>query len=227
MKKSLITLCLVLLTAVGAQAQSETLRVWLDNHVSLTADSTTTTYVKFYQNDGDNAYVSFNLSLIVPKGIHVHQVKQGRNLVDDISLSERATTTHSIACSMPSDTILKIACTTIQNQEFYNDDEEGNPMDELFTIGLIADPTTFNGNHVVTMPADGLVFSMKQDGTYVISRIKEDVTSVFTVTGGVSVSIKNTSSDDSPKAIYDLSGRKLNEPLNKGVYIENGKKVMK
>ena len=104
MKKSIMTICLVLLTTVGAQAQSETLRVWLDSKVTFTADSSTVAYLKLYENDGDQQYTSFNMSLIVPKGIHVNKVKQGRNTVDDIFLSERATTTHTIACNLPSDT---------------------------------------------------------------------------------------------------------------------------
>ena len=222
-----MTVCLVLLTAVGAQAQSETLRVWLDSQVTFTADSSTVTYLKLYENDGDQQYTSFNMSLIVPKGIHVNKVKQGRNTVDDISLSERATTTHSIACSMTSDTLLKVSCTSNLNQDLYNDDESGNPLDELWTIGLIADPTMVNGDYVVTMSAGGLVFNMKQDETYVSSRIKEDVTCIFTITGGVITSIRKISCNGKDGNIYDLNGRKLNTLFNKGVYIENGKKIAK
>ena len=190
MKKTIMTICLMLLAVAGVKAQSETLRVWIDSQVTFTADSSTVTYLKLYENDGDQQYTSFNMSLIVPKGIHVNKVKQSRNTVNDISLSERATTTHSISCNMPSDTLLKVACTSSENQDLYNDDEEGNPLDEVWTIGLIAEPTMVNGDYVVTMPADGLVFNMRQGDTYVSSRIKEDVTSVFTITEGIISSIR-------------------------------------
>lgn len=227
MKKFVMTFCLVLLTVVGAQAQSETLRVWLDSKVTFTADGSTVTYLKLYENDGDQGYTSFNMSLYVPKGIHVNKVKQGRDMVDDIFLSERATTTHTIACNMPSETLLKVACTSSMNQDLYNDDEEGNPLDEVWTIGLVADPTMANGDYIVTMPADGLIFNMKQGDTYVSSRIKEDVKCVFTITGGTITSIKTLPVEGGKDALYDLNGRKMDTPVSKGVYIENGKKVVK
>lgn len=227
MKKFVMTFCLVLLTVVGAQAQSETLRVWLDSKVTFTADGSTVTYLKLYENDGTQGYTSFNMSLYVPKGIHVNKVKQGRDMVDDIFLSERATTTHTIACNMPSETLLKVACTSSMNQDLYNDDEEGNPLDEVWTIGLVADPTMANGDYIVTMPADGLIFNMKQDDTYVSSRIKEDVKCVFTITGGTITSIKTLPVEGGKDALYDLNGRKMDTPVSKGVYIENGKKVVK
>lgn len=227
MKKFVMTFCLVLLTVVGAQAQSETLRVWLDSKVTFTADGSTVTYLKLYENDGEQGYTSFNMSLYVPKGIHVNKVKQGRDMVDDIFLSERATTTHTIACNMPSETLLKVACTSSMNQDLYNDDEEGNPLDEVWTIGLVADPTMANGDYIVTMPADGLIFNMKQGDTYVSSRIKEDVKCVFTITGGTITSIKTLPVEGGKDALYDLNGRKMDKPVSKGVYIENGKKVVK
>ena len=148
-------------------------------------------------------------------------------MVDDIFLSERATTTHTIACNMPSETLLKVACTSSMNQDLYNDDEEGNPLDEVWTIGLVADPTMANGDYIVTMPADGLIFNMKQGDTYVSSRIKEDVKCVFTITGGTITSIKTLPVEGGKDALYDLNGRKMDKPVSKGVYIENGKKVVK
>ena len=148
MKIKLFFLSLLLLISVRAQAQSETLRVWLDSNVTLTADSTSVAYLTLYENDGAQGYTSFNMSLIVPKGIHVNKVQQGRDLLNDISLSERATATHTIACNMPADTLLTVACTSSTNQDLYTDDAEGNPLDALWTIGLIAEPTMENGDYV-------------------------------------------------------------------------------
>lgn len=226
MKKLLLTFAISIVSILGVQAQSTTLKVWLDSKVTFQADGTTVTYLKLYENDGDQGYTSFNMSLIVPKGISVNKVKQGRNTVDDIFLSERATTTHTIACNMPSETLLKVACISTLNQDLYNDDEEGNPLDELWTIGLLADPTMENGDYVVTMPADGLIFNMKDGDNYVSSRISEDVTCVFTIEGGVITAIKQVTVDaEDASAIYDLQGRKLANPVGSGVYIIDGKKV--
>lgn len=226
MKKLLLTLAISIVSIIGVQAQSTTLKVWLDSKVTFQADGTTVTYLKLYENDGEQGYTSFNMSLIVPKGISVNKVKQGRETVDDILLSERATTTHTIACNMPSETLLKVACISTLNQDLYNDDEEGNPLDELWTIGLLADPTMENGDYVVTMPADGLIFNMKDGDNYVSSRISEDVTCVFTIEGGVLTAIKQVTVDaEDASAIYDLQGRKLTNPVGSGVYIINGKKV--
>lgn len=226
MKKLLLTLAISIVSIIGVQAQSTTLKVWLDSKVTFQADGTTVTYLKLYENDGEQGYTSFNMSLIVPKGISVNKVKQGREIVDDIFLSERATTTHTIACNMPSETLLKVACISTLNQDLYNDDEEGNPLDELWTIGLLADPTMENGDYVVTMPADGLIFNMKDGDNYVSSRISEDVTCVFTIEGGVLTAIKQVTVDaEDASAIYDLQGRKLTNPVGSGVYIIDGKKV--
>ncbi len=226
MKKLLLTLAISIVSIIGVQAQSTTLKVWLDSKVTFQADGTTVTYLKLYENDGEQGYTSFNMSLIVPKGISVNKVKQGRETVDDIFLSERATTTHTIACNMPSETLLKVACISTLNQDLYNDDEEGNPLDELWTIGLLADPTMENGDYVVTMPADGLIFNMKDGDNYVSSRISEDVTCVFTIEGGVLTAIKQVTVDaEDASAIYDLQGRKLTNPVGSGVYIIDGKKV--
>lgn len=227
MKKAIISVCMALFLVMCVHAQSETLRVWLDSKVVFNADSTSVTYLKLYENDGDQSYTSFNMSLRVPKGIHVNKVKQGRDLVDDINLSERATTTHTIACNMPSDTLLKVACISTLNQDLYNDDVDGNPLDEVWTIGLIAEPSMVNGDYVVTMPANGLIFNMKQGDTYVSSRIKEDVTCIFTIEGGQISSIRQVNRDaEGVKGTYDLQGRKLDKPLGNGIYIIDGKKVV-
>ena len=113
------------------------------------------------------------------------------------------------------------------NQDLFNDDEQGNPLDEIWTIGLVADPAMENGDYIVTMPADGLIFNMKQGGTYVSSRIKEDVKCVFTITEGTITAIRKLPINTEKDAIYDLVGRKVKTPVRKGIYIVNGKKVLK
>lgn len=216
MKRLVILTCLVHLAIAGVQAQSKTLKVWLDSYMTLTADSTTVTYLKVYQSDAVEEYTSFNMSIVVPQGVKIHRVGNG----DDIVLSERGAASHVIACYMPSDTLLKVACASMQNENL------ATAPTELFTIGLIAEKTMVNGDYVVRMPADGLVFNGKLGGTYVSSAVPEDATCRLTIKGGVDASI-STSTTSGAKGLYDMQGRKIVQPVEKGVYIENGHKVLK
>ena len=142
--------CLLALITVRANAQS-TLEVWLDQSTEITADGTTVTYLTFYQKDPNINYIAFNMAITVPKGIKIHQKKVGRETVNDIELSVRATSTHSIACNMPDENTIKIASTSSELQEFFPDDEDGNLYDPLFTIGLVGDPTMYNGTYQIEM----------------------------------------------------------------------------
>lgn len=216
MKRLVILTCLVHLAIAGVQAQSKTLKVWLDSYMTLTADSTTVTYLKVYQSDAVEEYTSFNMSIVVPQGVKIHCV----GYANDIVLSERGAASHVIACNMPSDTLLKVACASMQNESM------ATAPTELFTIGLIAEKTMVNGDYVVRMPADGLVFNGKLGGTYVSSAVPEDATCRLTIKGGVDVSI-STSTTSGAKGLYDMQGRKIVQPVEKGVYIENGHKVLK
>lgn len=157
--KRFMTFCL--LAIIGGQVMgktftSETLKMWM-NDVTITADGKTVTYLTVYQNDPEQDYTSFNMSIFVPEGIHIAQVVSGRGSTrNDITLSERADETHSIDCSEYSPTEIRVIATSSQNLNFYSTDYQDQPMDELFTIGLIADPTMINGTYNIT--TDGIVF---------------------------------------------------------------------
>lgn len=149
MKLSSILVCCLALLSGRAQAQRETVKVWADD-VTLVADGKTITYVTVYEHSDEHDYTSFSMSLKVPKGIKIGKVKSGRNWVNAISLSQRATDTHTIACDMPDDSLsVNIMSFSMQNDDFYPDDEDGNPMDELFTIGLVGEPTLLNGTYAI------------------------------------------------------------------------------
>ena len=216
MKRLVILTCLVHLAIAGVQAQSKTLKVWLDSYMTLTADSTTVTYLKVYQSDAVEEYTSFNMSIVVPQGVKIHRVGNG----DDIVLSERGAASHVIACNMPSDTLLKVACASMQNESM------ATAPTELFTIGLIAEKTMVNGDYVVRMPASGLVFNGKLGDIYVSSGIQDDATCLLTIEGGLDSSIP-ADTEHSASGIYDLQGRKVNRADGgEGVYIEDGRKVL-
>ncbi len=158
----------------------------MDKTVQMTADGSTVTYLTIYQLDPNVDYVAFNMTLTVPKGTKINQVKQGRDKVNDIFLSARATTTHSISCNMADERTLKIACVSSLNQPLYPDDGEGtDPYAPLFTIGLLADPSTINGTYAVEMTGCRFV---KEDGnSYSATDLDHVEYSDFTVAGGTDV----------------------------------------
>ena len=222
MNRILVLICLVHLTLAGVQAQSQNLTVWLDKVITMTADSSTVTYVKVYQTDPSEDYISFNMSIVIPKGIKVFKTKAG----DEIKLSQRGTASHTIACNMPADTLIKVACISMQNQELNKIDESASEPTELFTIGLIAEREIYNGDYVMVIPASGIVFNGKSGETYVSSKITENVTATLKVVGGIETSIHSVTSQKK-NGLYDMQGRKVFSKPKHGVYIEDGKKVLK
>lgn len=169
---------LALLTAVQASAQTETLKVWMDD-VTMTADGKTVTRLYVMENDVVD-YTAFSLSLIVPKGVTIAKVKSGRNTVNDIRLTERLND-HTISCNMLSDgRTIKIISSSPSNSNFYPDDVDGNVMDSIFSIGLVADPVMVNGNYTIEIKDCKFVL---QDAS--ASQPQEAVTASMKVTGGV------------------------------------------
>ena len=223
---SIILLCLLLF---GGQAKaqtsptSETLQVWMED-VTLNADGETITYVTVYEHDNLN-YTAFNMSLIVPKGVKIATVKAGRGTRNAIDLSVRAAETHSISGNMPDETHIKIICTSSQNDEFYPDDEAGNPVDEIFKIGLIAENSTVNGIYNIT--TEGVDFVLKP-GTSDVASYSPATSPTFqlTITGGQDESsIEALTTEDSNSDRYDLSGRRTTA-AHKGVFIQEGRKKL-
>lgn len=193
-----ILLLLLLATLPRMVDASETLEVWMDKSVSFTADGKTVTKLMFRERDPNINYIAFNMTLTVPKGIHINQVKSGRNYVNDIKLTERATSTHAIACNMPDETTVKIICTSSLNEELYPDDEEGKLMDELFEIGFVADADTYNGTYAIEMT--GCKFVQNDENDQIIGHVLDHTEYCdFVVSGG----------KDFPGVDYTLSSSRL------------------
>lgn len=139
---------------------TEQLKVWAEFPEKIIADDKTVNYVKVFEHDDDGTkFCAFNMEFILPEGFRVNKVKQGRETVDDIFLSNRGTSKHSISCSILNRVDLRIISTSQENSEYFEDDVNGNPIDELFTIGLIAEPTLPPGEYQVTM--EGVKFCQK------------------------------------------------------------------
>lgn len=198
-QKRLFFLLLLSVMLPCIAAASETLKVWMDKSVSFTADGKTVTKLIFRESDPNINYIAFNMTLTVPKGVHINQVKSGRNYVNDIKLTERGETgTHTIACNMPDETTVRIICTSSLNDELYPDDAEGNLMDELFEIGFVADATTFNGIYSVEMT--GCKFVQNDENDQIVGHILDHTEYCdFVVSGGT----------DFPGIDYTMSSSRL------------------
>lgn len=216
----------IALLSVNAAAyetvKSESLRIWFDD-VTLLADGETVTTLTIYENDVQD-YTAFNMALVVPEGIRIAKVKRGRDYVDDISLTERASSTHSIACNMLADgRTIKIISDSSMLDDFYHDDEAGDQVDALFTIGLIADKEMESGSYPVELWDVKFVLSTA-DASVPASL---PVTGVFTVRGSQSSEESVTiESDKDSGNNYDLLGRKAPDSPEPGIYIRNGEKFI-
>ena len=187
------TMLLLAFTPFLAFAQSSKLQVWTDAEMKFTADGKTVTYMTVYEKNPDVDYTAFNMEFTLPRGFRINLVKKGRDWVKDINLSVRASSTHTINCNMPDPTLLKIISTSSQNENYYPDDEDGNECTELFTIGLVANPETYNGTYAIQM--DGARF-VKKDASGISADDLDHVEySKVTVTGGT----------DFPGVSYTLS----------------------
>lgn len=187
------TMLLLAFAPFLAFAQSSKLQVWTDAEMKFTADGKTVTYMTVYEKNPDVDYTAFNMEFTLPHGFRINLVKKGREWVKDINLSVRASSTHTINCNMPDPTLLKIISTSSQNENYYPDDEDGNECTELFTIGLVADPETYNGTYAIQM--DGARF-VKKDASGISADDLDHVEySKVIVTGGT----------DFPGVSYTLS----------------------
>lgn len=227
MKKiaKIMTVACMLMSAAGANAYttepSETLKVWVDP-ITLVADGTTVT--KMYVCESDTYdYTAFNMAFNVPEGITIAKVKQGRDTVEDCFLTERATSTHVITCGQPLPTQIKVISDSSQLQNFYPDDEDGNIMDELFYIGLIASSDMKEGEYTVEI--FDVKFVLENADAFILPH--EPLYTTFTVIPKPSgVEDVRVSDDDEQEEWYDLYGRHIDKPTVAGVYICNGVKVV-
>lgn len=231
MKKILLAAAALLYTA-GVSADNfevtttDQLKVWAEFPEEIVADGKTVNYVKVFEHDYDDVkFCAFNMEFILPEGFQVNKVKQGRETVDDIFLSDRGTSTHVLACNILNGVDLRIISISSNNSVYYDDDVDGNPLDLLFTIGLIAQPTLAAGDYEVRM--EGVKFSMPNADARVPATLP-----VYTIkvtnpdpdpTGIESIEASAIDPDD----CYDLSGVKVDPAKVHGtVVVSKGRKVL-
>lgn len=186
MKKLIIFYALLLAgMQVQAQEQEQTLKVWMSNP-TMVADGTTTTYLTVYQTDINadgthNLYAQFEMRLNVPEGITVATKKVGRKDVNDITLNEERF--EGISISEPSIAavpgLISISTLNTGTESYYPDSESGETIEELFTIGLKADPSMTNGTYEIYLSD---VKFIRLDAS--AETPNETVKATMTVTGG-------------------------------------------
>lgn len=187
MTRKIFSLFLLLSALFEVQAQAQSLRVWMGD-MEMTADGKTVTYMKVYMTDPEDVYAAFQMGITVPDGISINKVKSGRNTVDDIKLNADRFDglAHTIGAKMPNTTTINVSCIdTSNNDEFYNDDADGNIVEELFTIGLIGSPEMYNGEYTIEMWDLEMIH---QDATGV-KPVNTNLTAKLTVKGGKSSSV--------------------------------------
>ena len=222
--KSLLaaTMMFAAITVSAKTTPSETLKVWIDDF-TITANGETVAYLKVYESDIVD-YTAFNMTFQVPVGLKIHKVKQGREMVDDITLSERAAATHTISCALWSDgTTLRVISTSTKNDDFYPDDEDGNPLNLLYTIGLTADPDMANGSYTIEMT--GIKFVLANGDACVLP--DDHVYGTVTVTGSTTTGLEEeVTVDEIDSPCSDVLGRIVHNPAPGTIVIYKNRKVL-
>lgn len=191
MKKILLA-CLLCMLAASHSVASDKLKLWMNNPV-MVADGKTVTYLTVYQTDEEDEYWNFEVRINLPAGIHIAQRKQGRNMVDDVTLNPDRFDgmPHTIGVNMPDATSFVAICTNMSSKvTYYNDDADGNIVEALFTVGLIADEGMMNGMYDIDITVAKFV---RPDVTG--HTLTDCAQSKMTITGGV---------DDINSIIYTL-----------------------
>lgn len=224
MKKLLIN-TMLMLTAMSAAAFTTTptddLHVWAEFPV-IVADGETVNYIKVYQHDdNDIDYCAFNMIFDLPEGFSINKVKDGRREVNDIKLTERADVTHTIACNIVDGVELRIFCDSSENANLYKDDEAGNPLDHLFTVGLIAAPSLADGTYEVRL------HTVKFCQSNADATVPATEPILFTIPVGDTSGIAEVSLDTlAGETCYDLKGLPIDPKNYKGIVVCKGHKYI-
>lgn len=198
-------------TIAGAYTttKSETLKVWYEIPTVI-ADGKTVNYIKVYEHDEGDPYSAFNMHFVFPEGLSVNKIKVGRDMVNDIEFSDRASSTHAISCNMPNATTLKIIGDSSMNDDLYDTDLDDKPLDLLFTVGMIADPNMESGTYEVYL--DGIKFVYKTADACVPANEPIYGTMVVDNPSGINDIAIDLDNNDDTVVYYNLQGQPIDTP---------------
>ncbi len=220
--KAIATGMMLTLSAVCASAQG--LKVWAKG-MTLTADGSSVAYMSVNMTDADELYSGFQMTIEVPKGIHIAMKMSGRDKVNDATLDPYRFEglSHTLSVNMPTETLIKLGCIDLTaNRNFYRDDAEHNIVEHLLSIGLTADKSMEDGDYVLKFSDCKMIHG---DATY---NEVPDFTTTLTIMGGVPSSIRATRQEErGMEETYDLAGRKVKEPAHRQIYVRKGKKMVR
>lgn len=124
-------------------------------------------------------YTNFLLDVVLPEGLSFCEYKSGRDYVwGEISADRKAD--HTLSSSQPGDDPQRrrFLGASATNKNFYNDDEEGNPVSELMYFGIKADENLAGGKYTVVV--EKVTFAEVVDGKGVDQEM-EDITFIVNI----------------------------------------------
>ncbi len=198
---------------------SETLEVWT-SPITLINDGKTISTLTVYEKDNVD-YTAFNMAIVIPEGVTIARIKQGREEVEDIHLTDRATSSHTITCGMPDPTTIKVISASPSLANYFSTTEDGKEPYALFTIGLIALPNLMPGDYNIRLY--DVKFVMESADAYVLSN--EPLTFPVSVTDS-SVGIDQIEDDQEEGIRYNINGMRLPSNNKEKIYIQNGHKIL-
>ncbi len=195
-------------SAIYDVVKTNNLIVWADFQEPIIADGETVNYIKVYQKNSENqAFTAFNMNFILPEGFHINQLMNDNIMVNDIFLSNRATQTHSVSCNLLNGVDLRIIGDSKDNDNLTTFDRNGNHLDELLTIGIIADNSIKSGVYDIRLC--GIKFC-KKNGDACVPEEGEKVYSVVVKDENILDEIKEITLDELDiNECYDISGKKV------------------
>lgn len=192
MKKILLAICLCVSTLLNAAViETPNLNVKMEVEGDIKADGETVWYLVFHETQSEGqTYTAFQMELTLPEGVSVNKVKSGRVMVADATLNAIRFDGLGHSLALGEKNPLVIGCTTMATEkdklDWFNDDEDGNIISELFKIGFVASPeASFKDFKIV---ADNVKFILDDASAH---KPAQEVSVTVSVTG-----VNNANADE-------------------------------
>lgn len=214
MKKFIFTLFTMLFVANASALVDNTNKLFVE---PFTIQPGETKEVLVNLNNPVDAITSFECEFVLPEGIEIVSEIDGEDVYYDIFLGSRTNTRYhnEPAAKKQADGTIKVVVYSNSNKTFKN------TSGDVLVLNLKAADNLVDGTY--TLELKNQVICRILDG------VAEDASngdSFCTITVGAPSGIDALTTGAAGKKVYDLQGRQTNAK-QRGVYIINGKKVMK